>query len=45
MEGAITSKPIAECPRSGVPTDRSSSAGWRSLAFGDLGYHEFHASE
>src|ERR1035437_10298567 len=28
------------CPRSGVPTDRSSSVGWRSLAFGDLGYIE-----
>ena len=28
------------CPRSGAPTDRSSSVGWRSLAFGDLGYHD-----
>jgi acyl transferase domain-containing protein/thioesterase domain-containing protein/acyl carrier protein len=25
------------CPTSGVPTDRSPSVGWRSLAFGDLG--------
>jgi len=28
------------CPRSGVPTDRSSSVGWRCLAFGHLGDHE-----
>src|ERR1035438_8959408 len=28
------------CSRSGVPADRSSSVGWRSLAFGDLGFHE-----
>jgi hypothetical protein len=24
-------------PQAGVPNDRSSSLGWRSLAFGDLG--------
>jgi hypothetical protein len=28
------------CPRSGAPTDRSTSVGWRYLAFGDLENHE-----
>ncbi len=43
-----TSPVVASCvphpprkwvPQAGVPTDRSSSVGWRSLAFGDLEYH------
>ena len=35
-----SAKSSAGCPRSGVPADWSSSVGWRSLAFGDLGVEQ-----
>ena len=40
VPGVVTPATEVGCPRSGVPADRSSSVGWRCLAFGHLGEHE-----